>query len=105
MAQFEVFLNPNPATRDSVPYVVDIQSGLIDQLPTRLVMPLSRVGVDQERLPTSLCPTVEIDGERLSLMAHLSAAIPRRLLRKPVASIAHRGGEVRAALDAVVSGF
>lgn len=105
MAQYDVFANPQPATRDTVPYVVDVQSALIDQLPTRLVMPLSRVGTGQAKLPVNLCPTVEIEGEHLSLMAHLSAAVPARMLRKPVASIAHRAGEVRAALDAVLSGF
>jgi toxin CcdB len=105
VAQYDVYLNPQPVSRASVPYVVDVQSGLIDQLPTRLVLPLSRVGVDQPRLPTSLCPTVDIEGESLSLMPHLAAPIPARLLKKPVASVVHRAGEISAALDAVISGF
>lgn len=105
MAQFDVFVNPQPASRASVPYIVDVQSSLIDQLATRLVMPLSRVGVDQPRLPTSLCPLIEIDGLALSLMPHLAAPIPAKLLKKPVASLAHRAGEFAKALDAVFSGF
>ena len=51
MAQFDVYPNPNVAAQGTVPFVVDVQSGLIDALPTRLVMPLSRVGVKQARLP------------------------------------------------------
>jgi len=105
VAQYDVYINPQPGSRASVPYVIDVQSGLIDQLATRLVMPLSRVGVDQPRLPTSLCPTIDIEGEPLSLMPHLAAPIPIRLLKKPVASVAHRAGEVSTALDAVISGF
>lgn len=105
MAQFDIYLNPLPNARASVPYVVDVQSGLLEQLPTRLVMPLSRVGTDAAKLPVNLCPAVHVEGEALSLMAHQAAPLPARLLKKPVASIAHRAGEVAAAMDAVLSGF
>jgi toxin CcdB len=105
VAQYDIYLNPQPNSRATVPYVVDVQSGLIDQLPTRFVMPLSRVGVEQAKLPTSLCPLFEVDGESLSLMPHLAAPVPARLLKKPVGSVAHRAGEVSAAIDAVISGF
>jgi hypothetical protein len=36
MAQFDVHRNPEPATRDRVPYVVDLQSDLLADLQTRL---------------------------------------------------------------------
>ena len=105
MAQFDVYPNPNAAAQGTVPFVVDVQSGLIDALPTRLVMPLSRVGVKQARLPLRLCPAVEVDGETLMLMPHLAAAIDKRLLRKPVLSLARHAPEFTAALGAVISGF
>ncbi|WP_326541236.1 CcdB family protein [Pseudorhodoferax sp.] len=105
MAQFDVYANPQASSRQSVPYVVDVQSPLIDVLHTRLVMPLSRVGVGQARLPASLCPTVEVDGEPLSLMPHLAAPLVARLLGEPVASVSHLASDVVGALDAVVSGF
>ena len=105
MPQFDVYANPQPATRESVPYVLDIQNALIDQLATRLVMPMSRLGVGQVKLPRNLCPEVDISGEALTLMPHLSAPIPARLLKKPVASLGHRSHEVMSALDAVTAGF
>lgn len=105
MPQFDVYANPSPGSRSSVPYVVDVQSGLIDALPTRLVMPLSRVGAKLPRLPLNLCPVIEVDGEPLTLMPHLAAPIDKRLLRRPVLSLAHRAHEIGAALDAVTSGI
>lgn len=105
MPQFDIYANPHPGSRGAVPYVVDVQSGLIDALPTRLVMPLSRVGARQARLPLNLCPVVEVDNEPLTLMPHLAAPVDKRLLRSPVSSIAHRAHEVGAALDAVTSGI
>ncbi len=105
MPQFDVYVNPQPASRPNVPYVLDIQNALIDQLPSRLVMPLSRLGVGQVKLPKNLCPEVEIGGEMLMLMPHLSAPVPSRLLKQPVASLGYRSHEVMAALDAVTSRF
>ena len=105
MAQFDIYPNPYPASRATVPFVVDVQSGLIGQLPTRLVMPLSRVGVGAARLPVALCPSIEVQGEPLLLMAHQAAPVPARLLRGRVASIAHRSSEVAGAMNAVLSGF
>ncbi|MBA3595643.1 MAG: CcdB family protein [Pseudomonadota bacterium] len=105
MAQFDVYVNPQPASREFVPYVLDVQSELIDQLATRLVMPLSRVGVGAARLPLNLCLPVQIDAEDLIVLAHMAAPVPARLLKKPVASLRHRASEISAALDAVISGF
>lgn len=105
MAQFDVYANPNMASRQSVPYLVDVQSDLIGQLATRLVMPLSRVGVTQPRLPSNLCPVVEVDDEKLSLLAYMAAPVSARLLKKPLASLRYRASEISAALDAVVSGI
>ncbi len=105
MAQFDFYVNPHPGSRRFVPYVLDVQSTLIDQLDTRLVMPLSRVGVQQARLPSSLCPLLEVEGEPLALMPHLAAPVSTRLLKKPAGSLAYRSAEITGAMDAVLSGF
>lgn len=105
MAQYDVYENPYAGGRASVPYVLDVQSGLIAQLPTRLVMPLSRVGAHASRLPTDLCPAVEVRGETFTLMPHLAAPLSSRLLKKPIASMSHRSGEIASAMDAVFSGI
>lgn len=105
MAQFDIYENPQPASRSFAPYVLDVQSGLIDQLGTRLVMPLSRVGVGQVRLPTNLCPVFEVAGEPLSLMPHLAAPVAARLLKAPQGSLAEHAAEITGAMDAVLCGF
>jgi toxin CcdB len=105
MAQFDVYPNPNPRSKDAVPYVVDVQSALLDALPTRLVMPLSRAGVMASGMPQRLVPVLRIGRENLALHAHQSAGIDARLLKKRVASIRQHAGEIRDALDAVISGI
>lgn len=104
-AQYDVFVNPNPRSRESVPYGVDTQSGSLDILRMRLTVPLSRVGVDQPGLPCRLIPVFAIAGERLAQHPQQAAGIDARLLRKPVQSLAAQVGEILDAIDAVVGGI
>jgi toxin CcdB len=43
MAQFTVYRNKNPQTRSTVPFLLDIQNDLLDDLETRVVVPLCPV--------------------------------------------------------------
>ena len=104
MAQYDVYPNPNPRSREAVPYVVDVQSALLDGLRTRLIVPLTRVGVVAPGLPRRLIPVFVIRGERLALHAHIAAGIDAKLLRGKVDSLLAHAGEIRDAFDAVMSG-
>lgn len=44
MAQFDIYRNPNPASANTIPYLLDVQSYLLSHLITRMVAPLSRPG-------------------------------------------------------------
>ncbi|MBE0472818.1 CcdB family protein [Rhodoferax sp.] len=105
MAQYDVYVNPQRQSRQFVPFVVDVQSGLIDQLPTRLVLPLSRVGAVMTHLPLNLCPVVRIEGETLTIQPHLAAPVAANQLKTLVANLQSRSGDIAAALDAVLSGI
>jgi toxin CcdB len=105
VAQFDVYENPNRAQRDGVPFLVVMQTDQLDHYSTRFVMPLVRLPDPPASLPRRLSQNVRIGGETLYLAAHLSAALPERLLRKPVASLRAQAESLRDALDAVVSGI
>jgi toxin CcdB len=104
MAQFDVYANPTAASRDGYPYLVVLQSDQLDHLSTRLVMPLQRLERAPGDLPRRLAQMVLIDGEPLHPAAHQCAAMPARLLRRPVASLAAEQSVLRDAIDAVISG-
>ena len=105
MAQFDLHINPNPREREGFPFLVIVQNRQLDHLPTRLVMPLQRLAEQPQGLPRRLVQTVTIDGEALYLAAHQCAAIPVRVLRLPLRSVADQQATIRDALDAVVSGI
>ncbi len=105
MAQYDVYANPNARSREAMPYLVDVQSHLLERLQTRLVIPLSRLGADMTQgLPRRLVPRLDVSGESLLLLAHLAAVVEARHLRKSVASLAGASHEIGDALDAVLSG-
>ena len=42
MAQFDVYANPHPHTNHAIPYLLDVQSDLLDPLPVASTLDLLR---------------------------------------------------------------
>ncbi len=104
MAQFDVYINPSESALHGIPYVVVVQSDLLDALATRMVMPLATVefaGI----APDKLCPIVMVNGQRLRALAHYTAPLPTRSLRQIVGHVSAHASELVAAIDVVVSGI
>jgi toxin CcdB len=104
MAQYDVYENPTPAQRSAFPYFVVMQSDQLSHFSTRLVMPLARSKPPRGTVPRRLAQTVLVDGEALLMSPQLCAALPERLLRRPVASLRASAAVLTDALDAVISG-
>lgn len=105
MAQWDVYPNPSARSRDDIPYLVDLQSNLLDALPSRLVAPLALTRLAPEGVPRALCPVFNIDGVSVVLLPHEAGPIEARLLKRRVDSLLPHAHDVVAALDALVSGF
>ena len=104
MPQYDVFPNPSRSAADGIPYVVVIQSDLLDGLATRLAMPLAELNISG-KVPTALCPVITVNGQRLHALAHYAAPLPAKLLRRAVDNVAKQGRALVAAIDAVLSGI
>ena len=104
MAQYDVYPNPSRSASEGIPYVVVIQSDLLDALATRLTMPLA-ISDTAINTPISLCPVVVVKGQRLNALAYFAAPLPAKLLKKPVANVASQGSALISAMDAVLSGI
>ena len=103
MAQYDVFANPSSSAAAGIPYVVVIQSDLLDALATRLTIPLAVLQF-AGKVPTSLCTVVMVKGQRLHALAHYAAPLPAKQLRRPVANVAAQASALVSAMDAVLSG-
>lgn len=104
MAQYDVYPNPSRSSADGLPYVVVIQSDLLDALATRLTIPLS-VQDASTKVPTALCPVIIVKGKPLHALAHYAAPLPAKVLRQPVDNVAAQAYALVSAIDAVVSGI
>jgi toxin CcdB len=105
MAQWDVYANPNPRMREVLPWVVVLQSDLLDGLDTRLISPLAVTSMRRLDLPARMCPMLEVKGELYALLIQESAPILSRALRHPVANLRDQAHRIVDAIDAVISGI
>mgnify|MGYP001126066065 CR=1 FL=1 len=104
MAQFDVYENPNEETQEAIPYLLDLQSDLLDDLATRVVAPLIKtVSIGKPIL--HLNPRFEIEGVAVILSAAELAGVPKGTLGRKIGSLKEHRDEIIAALDFLISGF
>lgn len=99
MARHEVYRAPEDAG-----WWLDVQADVLDLLTTRVVVPLLPEGL-APKPAKRLNPVVEVEGQRAVIVTQFLAAVPMRLLGRPVGSLAGRADETGAALDMVFVGF
>jgi toxin CcdB len=105
MAQFVVYKNSNKATRDNFPFLLDIQSDLLDGLKTTVVIPMMSRKVASTQAITRLNPEFKIKKDKYVLVTQNMAGIDRRILGEEVMELADHRAEIIAALDFLVSGI
>lgn len=105
MAQFVVYENTNRATKKLYPYLLDVQSNLLNDLRTTIVIPLCPKSVATDAAITKLCPIFEIDDEKYIALTQQLAGIDRQSLGKEICDLSHYRSEIVSALDFIVSGI
>ncbi|WP_034460595.1 CcdB family protein [Buttiauxella noackiae] len=95
----------NGSNNKKYPYLIDVQSDLIDLLTTRIVIPLVHASQAQTRLPERICPIVEVEGEEFIVMTHEMASVDASVLREEVGNAMAWRTEIKAAIDFVFDGF
>lgn len=105
MAQFQVYGNTNRATQKSYPYLLDIQSDLLEDLRTTIVIPLMPTSFADKHVMSRLNPVVEIDNESFVVMTQSLAGVDRAILGETVCDLAGQRPLVIAAIDFVLSGI
>lgn len=103
--RFDVFRNPNPKSSRTIPYLVLLQSELLDELATQVVAPLARTTALAGRTATRLNPTFDIDGEAVCLLTQQIGAVPTSALSNRVTSLEDRREVIIGALDFLFSGI
>ncbi len=105
MSQFTVYANKNAKTRKTFPYLIDIQSDLLEELKTTVAIPLCRASQLHDRIITKLCPLVEISGEKFVAMSQQLAGIDRSQLGKEITNLSENRAQFIVAIDFIIAGL
>ncbi|GLU29788.1 CcdB family protein [Brucella sp. NBRC 12950] len=98
MARYDVYSNPSGG------YVLDVQADLLDELKTRIVIPLiikALAPIPAKRLN----PSFEIEGEEHVLVTQFMSSIPVSVLKERVTNLSASHDDIVSALDMAFHGF
>lgn len=105
MGRFGVYANGNPHSKILYPFLLDVQSPLLDSLASRLVIPLAL----KSRFPglaiARLTPTVAVGGIDYLALTPQMAAVNKRDLGPLVLESVPNSQEILSAIDFLITGF
>ncbi len=105
MAQFDVYQNPSAASRKHYPYLVDIQSLYLEELATRIVIPLGKASLFNDMTMKRLTLVVSLQGEKLVLLTPQISSISKKQLKDPIGSLSYIREQLMDALDFAIFGI
>jgi toxin CcdB len=104
VARFDIYANPDPADKKTVPYLLDVQSNHLHGLTTRMVVPLLRASQVSLRL-RGLNPELQVGRDKVVMDTASLGSVPARALTRPVGSAAASQLDVQDALDALFGAY
>ncbi|MBT0588109.1 CcdB family protein [Alteromonas oceanisediminis] len=105
MAQFDVYRNPSKQSKEAYPYLVDMQNSVIDQLATRLIVPLSIARSKPTMLMKNLMPEILFEGERYFFLTQQLTSMPAENLKSPIGTLESSRSLLIDAIDFAITGI
>lgn len=99
MARYDLY--PNPFGEG---YLLDVQSNLLDELSTRVVVPVVPIGKG-DKVVRRLNPSFVVDGKSYALFTHHIGSISVSQLGSPKMNLLDRHDDVVKAFDMLFHGF
>jgi len=105
MAQFDVYSNMNQNTKNIYPYIMDVQSSLLDGIETRLVIPLIPKVQLSEKPIRNLIPCITINNNEYYVLTPQLASINKKHLGKYVENCKNERNAIISSIDFLITGF
>jgi len=105
MPQFDIFINTNQNSRALYPYLVDVQSPLLDALKTTLVIPLLLKTKHENISMKNLTPTIQIEKKEYLVLTPQMASVNNKILGKVIGNCKESRNEIVASIDFLITGF
>lgn len=104
MARFDVYANPIAADRADFPFILEIQSNLLDRFAERVCVPLAKPGAFPG-MTQRFNPAIAVSGQTYFLHPLGIAVFLVQELRRPVANVLTDALEIDTALDMLLRGY
>lgn len=105
MSQFILYRNEDGSSNETYPFFIDVQNALLDDLNSRLVIPLSPHSALNKTDVKRLCPVIHLDEGDFVLLTHQMTSVPKSLLTTEITSLENSRYEILAAIDMLISGI
>jgi len=105
MPQFDVCSNMNQSTNKIFPYIIDVQSPLLEALETRLVIPLILASQFGEKPIKNLTSSIMIKNQEYFVLTPQMAAIHKKHLGKFVENCKGERNAIVSSIDFLITGF
>jgi|SRR5215469_3439257 len=105
MAQFTVYRNRNARSKGAFPFLVDVQSDLLEDLQTRVVIPLTKATALTKKPLDRLMPILKLEDEAYVLVTPQLAGIASKELGVASGSLAQHRDAILGAMDFLLTGY
>jgi toxin CcdB len=105
MPQFSVHRNQHAPTKARFPLLLDIQTNFLEELATRVVIPLTPQTASKSQKMNRLTPVVVVDGKQYIAVTPQLSAIAKKELGPVVADLAADRADFISALDFLLTGI
>lgn len=104
MPQYTAVFNTNPSTKTRYPLLLEIQSDLLSELTTTIVIPLAKKETLGNAKMTRLNPEFTIESETYVAVTQQLAGVSRDILGDVAFDLKHLHSDIVSAVDFVISG-
>jgi toxin CcdB len=104
MSQYCIHKNISSGKKN-YPFLLDVQSNLLSNLNTRLVIPLSPVGSFNNQLIKNVNISIRIQNKDYILLTQQMAAIPEHMLGDEVVCCEEQRHDILGCIDFLITGF
>jgi toxin CcdB len=105
MPQFAVYRNENLGSCEEFPFLADVQADLLEELGTRVVVPLAKSEALIDFPTQYLTPLITFQGRPYALLTPQLAGISRDELGPQAGSLADQERAISTAIDFLLRGF
>lgn len=104
MKQYDLYENTDSASQVTYPYFVDVQTGLLNDLNSRVVIPIAPA-LDAKSFPKNLCPIIDINNKQFALLTHQITTVSSSFLESKEGSLLLNRDDIISALDFLLTGI